>query len=100
MINEQVGRISAWNSPAGTAFAAHKPGLPCWAGEMTSAVSASELPRLRRGDASPVYQLRRDLDSFQPVLGISLELLEKAAFPFASRCRVEYRWPAFSLQAC
>jgi hypothetical protein len=44
--------------------------------------------------ASVIYRNDAFLDSFQYFPGISLELLENAAFPFASRRALKYRWGA------
>jgi hypothetical protein len=41
--------------------------------------------------ASVIYRKDTFLDSFQYFPGISLELLENAAFPFASRRPLKYR---------
>ena len=38
-----------------------------------------------------IYRKIASLDSFQSFSGISLELLENAAFPFASRRPLKYR---------
>jgi hypothetical protein len=41
--------------------------------------------------AGLIYRNSAFLDSFQSFPGISLELLENAAFPFASRRSLKYR---------
>ncbi|XSC42128.1 hypothetical protein ACF1BQ_026690 [Bradyrhizobium sp. RDT10] len=45
----------------------------------------------RQISASVIYRNVACLDSFQYFPGISLELLENAAFPFASRRALKYR---------
>jgi len=45
----------------------------------------------RQISASVIYRNDAFLDSFQYFRGISLELLENAAFPFASRRALKYR---------
>jgi hypothetical protein len=50
-----------------------------------AAVAAIDAEKHRRFSASVIYRNDAFLDSFQYSPGISLELLENAAFPFASR---------------
>ena len=45
----------------------------------------------RQISASVIYRNATFLDSFQYFPGVSLELLENAAFPFASRRALKYR---------
>src|SRR5437016_9959735 len=50
------------------------------------------MPKTRRYiSASVIYRNDACLDSFQYFHGVSLELLENAAFPFASRRALKYR---------
>jgi hypothetical protein len=53
--------------------------------------AAIETENTRRFSASVIYHNDAFLDSFQCFPGISLELLENAAFPFASRRALKYR---------
>jgi hypothetical protein len=53
-------------------------------------VAAINARKTRRFSAGVIYRTAF-LDSFQYFPGISLELLENAAFPFASRRALKYR---------
>jgi hypothetical protein len=53
-------------------------------------VAAIDAENLRQIGASVIYRTT-NLDSFQYFPRISLELLENAAFPFASRRPLKYR---------
>jgi hypothetical protein len=57
----------------------------------TAAVAEIDAEKLREISASVIYRKDAFLDSFQYFPGISLELLENAAFPFASRRPLKYR---------
>jgi hypothetical protein len=54
-------------------------------------VVAIDAEKGRHISASVIYRKAIFLDSFQYCHGISLELLENAAFPFASRRTLKYR---------
>jgi hypothetical protein len=58
---------------------------------VAAAVAAIEAENTRRFSVSVIYRNDAFLDSFQSFPGISLELLENAAFPFASRRALKYR---------
>jgi len=53
--------------------------------------AAIDAENRRQISASVIYRNVACLDSFQYFSGISLELLENAAFPFASRRALKYR---------
>ena len=57
----------------------------------TAAVAAIDAENSGKISASVIYLNDAFLDSFQYFPGISLELLENAAFPFASRRALKYR---------
>jgi len=56
-----------------------------------AAVAAIDAENRRQISASVIQRKDACLDSFQYFPGISLELLENAAFPFASRRALKYR---------
>jgi hypothetical protein len=53
--------------------------------------TAIDAEKGRHISASVIYRNDAFLDSFQCFHGVSLELLENAAFPFASRRALKYR---------
>jgi hypothetical protein len=86
MINERpvLGRRK-WDGPAGCGAKIPKIlSRPLNEGTMMSGYR-------RQISASVIYRNAACLDSFQYFPGISLELLENAAFPFASRRALKYR---------
>ena len=69
-----------------------RPAIPVGIAEaaMAAVVVAINTRKTRRFSAGVTYRTAF-LDSFQYFPGISLELLENAAFPFASRRALKYR---------
>jgi hypothetical protein len=82
----------AQESTLGEAMAAEAPTLVAvtmQAAESTEAAEAANNPP-KRPAFRAALAATSILDSFQSVSGISLELLEKTVFPFASRSALEY----------